>query len=137
MSSFLKNLKDAVDNGEFNSDAAKKINEIDMLADTTITTKKSDKIEIKTVSDEEVALINSEYEKQMENIRIIDEINNKIKTLIDIDEMILNSVIDMNTFILEIKNKFSAEFDGNDTRFTKLQEKINELNSKYGSIINN
>ena len=83
MSTFLENLKKSVETGEFNSEAAKKIIEIDKLAEEKIKslTKTGQSIEdsdlaksvddrikeagVKIISEEEALELNSQYEKKM------------------------------------------------------------------------
>jgi predicted SprT family Zn-dependent metalloprotease len=74
-SDFLKNLKNAVETGDFNSDAAKKINEISSLAETKTVTeseealnKRLESVGIKILTDDDVEL-NSQYEEKMEEIK--------------------------------------------------------------------
>jgi hypothetical protein len=155
-SEFLKNLKNAVDTGEFNSDAAKKINEIDKLADIIAPTggaeanleKRLKEAGVKTVTEEEALELNSEYEKKMneikkveqENKRIADLINmidTQLKTLIEIEEMVKASIEDMSSFMDELEVKFEKEFESEDPMYAELSQKIDEITSKYGSIINN
>jgi hypothetical protein len=125
---FLDNLKKAVETGEFNSEAAKKIIEIDKLADE----KKNafglvtDRIEksgyAKSVTEEEAAPINSEYEKQMELVKKQDEENKRIAdltnlvgtqldTLGEIEDMVELSIADMLSFVDELEGRFQKEFD--------------------------
>ena len=73
MSDFLDNLKKSVEEGEFNSEAAKKINQVDDLAEQVLEEKSVQEIEdsvldtavaggVRTVDEDEVARLNSEYE---------------------------------------------------------------------------
>jgi len=164
---FLENLKKAVDTGEFNSEAAKKIIEIDKLADEKLSTmtKSGEVIEdsklsksitervklggVKTVSEEEALTLNSEYEKKMQKIQdddaenkriaeIMNVVDKQLATLEEIEEMVKLSVQDMLSFVQELKLKFSKEFEAKDPLFMSLLAKINEVNMKYNnSIINN
>jgi len=80
MTDFLKNLKDAVDNGEFNSEAANKINEIHATADgfskTNTVEELTDKVNRRTdvsavdgvVDVENIPEINSNYDERMKDI---------------------------------------------------------------------
>ena len=76
MSDFLENLKKSVDEGTFNSEAAKKINTVDELAEEKLEEKSTGEIDealhervfaggIRTVDEDEVAKLNSEYEEKM------------------------------------------------------------------------
>jgi len=142
-SNFLENLKKSVEEGDFNSEAAKKILEIDRLADE----KKNafglvgDRIEktgyAESVSEEEAAAINSEYEKKMEEVKKQDAVNQQLATLIEIEDMVKASIIDMLSYAEELDDKFSKEFENEDPMFGELAQKIEQINSKYNSIINN
>jgi excinuclease UvrABC ATPase subunit len=164
-SSFLDNLKNAVDKGEFNSEAAKKILEVSKLADTKIPVggirsesdledlQKSinDRLEkagVRTVTEEEAASVNSDYDKKMEEIRLADIENKRIaeqanavdiqlKTLIEIEGMVEASVRDMITFVEELEDKFEKEIDEENPMFGELSQKIESIHSKYNPIINN
>ena len=143
MENFLQNLKNAVDKGEFNSDAAKKINEIDKLADEKIKTAENsieerlEKAGVKTVTEEEAAALNSNYEKKMEEIKKQDMVNKQLATLIEIEEMTKSTISDMMSYIDELEDKFAKEFDGEDPMYGELNQKIEQIKLKYNSIINN
>ena len=153
--SFLDNIKNAVENGEFNSEAAKKILEIEQLADEKI--KVADMKDLsksidqrlknagtKIVTEEEAVAANSEYEKKMEKIKKADEENKKkaelanvTSTLEEIESMVIASVEDMFSHINELEDKFNKEFEEKNPIFEKLYVKIEQIKSKYQSIINN
>ena len=155
MSEFLENLKNAADTGEFNSDAAKKINEIAKLADSKSSTqsaseldKRLDAVGVKNVTAEEAVALNSQYEKNMEKIKFDDAVNAQIATLIDIDDMIKLSIGDMFDFITELElkfkdkleltnSKYDDEFKLNESVIINLSKQINDLKSKYSTFINN
>ena len=144
MNPFLESLKKSVETGEFNSEAAKKINEIDKLADIIAPTggaaanieKRLKEAGIKTVTEEEALTLNSEYDKKMEEIKKQDTVNLQLATLTDIEDMVKLSVDDMVSFIKELEDKFKKEFDENDPIFEKLKTKIIEIKLKYISFIN-
>lgn len=153
-SPFLDNLKNAVEKGEFNSEAAKKIIEVAKLADEKknafgLVTDRLEKAGFaKSVSEEEATVLNSDYEKKMEELKKQDEENKRIadltnmvdtqvKTLVEIEEMVKASVEDMASFIDELETKFSKEFAAEDPMFGELSQKIEQIKSKYNSIINN
>jgi hypothetical protein len=165
-SNFLENLKKAVDTGEFNSEAEKKIIEVDKLADEKIKTmtKPNEAIDdsdlsksvterlkragVKTVSEEEALELNSEYEKKMQKIKDDDAENKRIaeltnlidkqvSTLVEIEDMVKLSVKDMVSFIEELELKFSKEFQENNPIFEELKTKIMQMRIKYVSFINN
>jgi hypothetical protein len=153
-SSFLENLKKSVDNGEFNSEAAKKIIEVDKLADE----KKNaldlvqDRLEksgyAKSVTEEEATALNSQYEIEMEAIKKKDEENKKIaemhniadnslRTLLEIEDMVKASIIDMFSYVDELNSEFGNEFKNENLIFGELSQKLKQIQSKYSSIINN
>lgn len=160
MSEFLENLKNAADNGEFNSEAAKKIKEINDLAENkagSIKTKEDfenlkEKIEKvsdnSAVTEEEALELNSQYEKQMEKIKEHDMINAQIATLVEIEDMVKLSISDMFEFIQtlnenfkekleEANSKYSSEFASENQPIIELAEKINTIENKYSELINN
>lgn len=140
---FLENLKKAVDTGEFNSDAAKKIKEIAELAEEKIGNadallkKRLEDSGVRTVSEEEAVQLNSEYEMKMEDIKKRDAINKNVATLIEIEDMVKLSIEDMFSFMDELENKFSKEIEAQDPYFIDLTQQIGKIKSKYNFIINN
>lgn len=139
-SNFLDNLKKAVEDGDFNSDAAKRIIDIDKLADEKKNTPAlnkisddidNDNIQIKTVSEDEAAMIQSNYEKEMEKIKKQDAINRQLATLIEIEDMVKASIEDMLLFAQELEEKFEKEFEAEDPMFGDLSLKIEEVKNKY------
>ncbi|MFA5207125.1 MAG: hypothetical protein WC428_00345 [Candidatus Paceibacterota bacterium] len=151
MSTFLENLKKSVETGEFNSEAAKKIIEIDKLAEEKIKslTKTGQSIEdsdlaksvddrikeagVKIISEEEALELNSQYEKKMEEIKKQDAANQQLATIIDIEDMVKLSIGDMMTFVAELESKF----DKAEPIYKDLLAKLEEIKTKYNSIINN
>lgn len=137
MSKFLEDLKKAVEEGEFNSEAARKVNEIDKLASIKEGTKELDKIyskeNIKTVTGEEAVVINSEYEEKMLEIKEKDLNLQQIKTLVDIEETVRLSIHDMTEFIQTLEESF----DRSNSNYDELFKEIDKIKTKYGSIINN
>ena len=149
MNDFLNNLKKAADNGEFNSDAAKKINEISELADIKLTGNTETNIEklkeslkkritdtnkTNAVTEEEALELNSEYEKKMEKIKKQDAVNTQLATLIEIEDMVKASILDMFSFTDELENKFEKEFKLKDPMFDDLVKKIRKIKNKYNYI---
>ena len=139
-SNFLENLKKAVDDGNFNSDAAKRIIEIDKLADEKKSTPALNKIaddidngniKLKTVTEEEAAMIDSNYEKEMGKIKKQDAINKQLATLVEIEDMVKASIEDMLSFAQELEQKFEKEFEVEDPMFGALSLKIEEVKNKY------
>lgn len=137
MGTFLDNLKKAVDNGDFNSEAAKKINDIDELADTKKDTKVIDNIldknPPKAITEEEAEVINAEYEKKMLEIKEKDLVLQQIKILQEIDETVMLSVQDMRDFIQTLEESF----DNKNPIHGGIFGEIEKIKNKYSSIINN
>ena len=150
MNPYLESLKKAVDTGDFNSEAAKKIIQIDKNADNVqgLSLTEEEKAELAkrrldgtlkentVVTEEEVLKLNSEYEKEMAKIKKEDTVNLQLATLTDIEDMVIASVNDMVSFIKELEDKFKKEFDENDPIFEKLKTKTIEIKLKYVSFIN-
>jgi hypothetical protein len=129
-SPFLENLKNAVDKGDFNSEAAKKIKAVDELADTKIDSE--EKIDerlkiagVKTVSEEEAEVINAEYEIKMQEIKEKDLVLKQIKTLQEIDETIKLSVGDLKDFIQTLEESFDKENPLHAELFTEIEKMKN------------
>ena len=137
MSEFLDNLKNAVEKGNFNSEAAKKINEIDKLADekkgsTPQLNYIADKIDDGTIklkkgTEEEIESAMTEYEEKMEKFKKQDLILNQIAALQNMSFMIQMSIQDMNEFIRTLEEKFDVSDDENKALF----DEINAMKKKY------
>jgi hypothetical protein len=138
-SDFLNNLKKTVESGEFNSEAAKKIIELNALADIAKTQpiphelwdKAREKTITEAVTEQEAAAINSVYEEKMANIKKQDAINAQIATLVDIEDMVKASIEDMFAFTDELEEKFKKEFESEDSMFGELYQKIENLKLQY------
>ena len=134
---FLNSLKNAVETGEFNSDAAKKIeeiNEINKLVDEKLKNKYKDgkaKILPVDVTSEEELKLKSDYEKKMEEIKQNDIANKQLATLIEIEDMVKLSIEDMFSFVDELESKFDKEFESENQAFGDLCQKIQQIKSKY------
>jgi len=164
MSDFLEKLKNAVENEEFNSEAAKKILEINKLAESKIgngTEADIEKLkeslmkreasseeskESKAVSEEEALELNSKYEEKMKALKDEERKNKEIAdhenmvhqqliTLMDIEAMVKASIGDMFEFADGLESRFDEEFEAKDPRFVDLILKIKEIKSKYKPII--
>jgi hypothetical protein len=64
-------------------------------------------------------------------------VDTQLKTLVEIEEMVKASIEDMSSFIDELESRFEKELDNEDPIFADLSQKIDEISSKYSSIINN
>jgi len=152
MSDFLDKLKKAVDEEEFNSDAAKKIIEINDLADTKTVAGSSEELDkrleaagVKNVSAEEAVALNSQYEKEMEKIKENDAINGQIATLIEIEDMVKLSINDMFDFISELedtladklkeaRSKHTDEFAKENQAYITLSQQIELSTGKFAEF---
>jgi len=143
MGSFLESLKKDLETGEFNSEAAKKIIEIDRLADEKknaeqLIEKRLEEVGVVKLKTEDVEILNSDYDEKMEKIKRIDAGNERLADLIDREEQILQAINNMITVANDSKEGFAAEFEAKDPAFGDLLAKINQINMKYNnSVINN
>ena len=135
MSKFLDDLKKAADTGEFNSEAAKKIIQVDKLANNANVENLADRLEkagIKTVEGENIAEINSDYEKSMQEIKEKDLALHQIAILREIDETLMLSLYDMKDFVTTVESSFDkAKFVN-----AELFQEVEKIKNKYSSIIN-
>lgn len=152
MSKFLEDLKNAADNGEFNSDAAKKINEIDELAEKKASEMGEDELQESlekraqetpavAVTEEEALELNSQYEEKMEALKTLDAENKKIalaetaknqlKTLIEIEDMVKLTIQDMMFHIESLEENFKEEFMSEISEFGELSQKMEAIQTKY------
>ena len=153
MAKFLEDLKNAVTTGDFNSEAAKKIIEISNLADAKLNRDLSPeerlaalKTSVKAnysgntavvVNEEELAELNSEYEKHMQEIQEIDIVNAQLATLIEIENIVKSGMDEMIGFIEELETRFSEKFKNESFVFSELYLKIEAIKTKYKNFLNN
>lgn len=149
MSEFLDNLKKAADMGEFNSDAAKKILDINKLADSKLGNGSKEDLEnlkknieekyknsVEPVTEEKALEANSEYDRKMDQLKKMDFINAQIATLTDIEDAVKLTIEDMFSFVDELEKQFKKMLEDNDPLLKPLSDKIEEIKSKYSSNIN-
>lgn len=151
MSEFLDNLKNAADNGEFNSEAAKKILEINELAEQKLGAGKPEDLEKiqesltkrvedigvnEPVSEEKAVEVNTEYERKMAQFKKLDAVNGQLAMLTEIEDMVKLTILDMFSFIKELEDRFKEEFETEDPMLGDLHLKIESIENKYKSIIN-
>jgi len=110
---FLKKLEDSVNNGDFNSEVAKKINEITTLADKEKIPKKDELVEkrladlgIQTLDDKDPKII-AEYDRVTKVYKLEDRIVTILSHLYDIERKFKN---ELEKQLLEIEN-FIKEID--------------------------
>jgi hypothetical protein len=135
-SPFLEGLKKSVESGEFNSDVAKKIIELDKLADTKNDTvaieKLQEEVGVKSIDAEEFEKLNSDYEKKMQEIREKDLVLQQIAMLQSIEETVRLTVYDMRDFIKDLEDNFKKDNPNHVPLFLEIEK----IKSKYNSIIN-
>lgn len=153
-SSFLDNLKKAVETGEFNSEAANKINEIEQLAKIKASGKSIQDLEknvddrlkqagTRTVNEKDAIESNITFETKMlelkkeeaENLKIAErenEIYNDIKSLDEFNISIEAYLSDLFDFIEFLETNYKDD----DPTCSKLLSRIKELRTKYGSLLN-
>lgn len=140
MTKFLDDLKNALDNGEFNSKAAEKINVLVQMADSKTDLNelkenyeeryKLDSSKIEDISEFEMVEKKTEYEIKMKELKEIDIINSEIALLMDIEYMVQQTIDDMLNHINEIKTKHSENLEAN-TKYTQLANEIKRIEDKY------
>jgi len=143
---FLDNLKQSLDKGEFNSEAAKTINQLDELANGALHRAKQGsggieqnlQTEIKKhnmaappVTKAEAEEANRIAEAQMEAVKENNAVLKVIATLLNIEEMVYESVKDMTYHIYEIEDRFDIENPAHKEIFVA----VNKIKEKYGSLI--
>ena len=86
---------------------------------------------VEPVSEEKAIESNTEYEKKMEQFKRLDVINAQLATLIEIEDMVKLSVMDMFDFIEGLEKRFEKEIESDDQMCKDLFLKIKEIKSKY------
>lgn len=140
MSKFLEDLKKAADKGEFNSEAAKKIIEVNEAADNKAKNMDTEQLEgslkkrmedtpVEPVSEDKMTELNSEYEKKMSEIKEVDAANNQLAMLIEIEDMVKLTLADMMGHIESLEENLKDKLDA--SPYQELKSKIEEIKSKY------
>lgn len=139
---FLKNLQNAVETGNFNSEAAKKINEIAELAEGKIIEKTVEELqdavekrvedsEVKSIPAEELEEVKTvtmtEYEKKMKAFKDQDKVNSEIAVLKNFDYYLLNQLTELGNTIAMLGKKY----EGQNKKWTDLFNLMDELSKKY------
>lgn len=140
MSEFLDKLKKAVDEGEFNSEAAKKINEIEkrsMEIDPNeaekLLEKRLEESGAKIITEDEVVAKNIDYDKKLEQLKYIDGLNKQIATLRDMENMVLLSIQDMLQYVKTVDENFNFDKE-NEENNKKLNDEIQRIKDRFGSL---
>jgi hypothetical protein len=139
---FLDDLKKAVDTGEFNSEAAKKVIEVEKKADVLAPNAEANieqrlkDVGIKTVSEDVANTSKTEYDMKMKALREIDAINSHTANLIEIEDMVKASINDMLSFANDLEIQFGEKFKTGAVHYGNMQSQINAIKTKYSSINN-
>jgi len=143
-SEFINNLKNAIESGDFNSDASKKINDIVNTSDgikyedarnhlmniikSLDVNKNVNIVDYFESESEYMNYLNNEYHEEL--------LENDINKLILLDTKIHEKIIDLFKYIDELNNKYNViELNSNDNNLNRLIDLINKIKSKYKSII--
>jgi len=139
---FLENLKNAVEEGNFNSEAARKINEISELAESKGAGKKVEELEevvekrleeagVVEVPEEDLPGLKTnemtEYEEKMNGFKEQDKVNSEIAILHNINKVLLNTMTDLGNTIALLGKKY----EGENKKWTDLFNLMDELTEKY------
>ena len=139
---FLNNLKNAVDTGDFNSEAAQKINEITEQVDMNAEEKSVPELEeavdkrleesgVKTVPEEELGEIKTvamtEYEEKMKEFKDRDKVNSEIALLHNLDFDLKNRLTEMGNTVALLGKKY----EGLNKKWTDLFNLMDQLAEKY------
>ena len=139
---FLNNLKNAVETGNFNSEAAKKINEIVKHVETEIEKKSVTELEealdkrleesgVKTISEEELGEIKTvdmtEYEEKMKAFKEQDKVNSEIALLHNFNNDLMNRLTELGNTIALLGKKY----EGQTKKWTDLFNLMDSLTEKY------
>jgi len=141
MGEFLENLKNAVEEGEFNSDAAKKINAIDEKAGKINPQDAERLIEKRLeesgggfdVEEKEMKEKNIAYDREMEEIKYNDLILKQIATIKDMEHMVTLSVQDMFQFLKTIEENYA--FDKEKEGDEKLLLEIERVRTRFQPVL--
>ena len=143
MSDFLNGLNDALKSGEFNSDAAKNINEISELAEKKTDNldeieRKINSIKGKSVTKEVAEQKNSEFEHALRRQKEQDAILSKISLVYDLEEQanimlleISELVTERNNHIADLLKYIESLTELLDMGGSDFKDSIDEIKKKY------
>jgi len=131
---FLKNLKDALDSGDFNSDAAKKIGEINKMADEININLSNDEISdklnkfgVKNIDENDIKM-NEIFDETIKDIKKDDLFNKIIANLLNINKSIENIINnELIPYLKNIENEYNEEIKNNQN----LNSLIIKIKEKY------
>ena len=141
---FLSKLKAAVDSGEYDPDIVKKFDEINEQADMVkgkkipdeILNNVKEKINLLAVDKDVAENANVEYEEKMRMIEKQDAVNKQLSILMDIEDMVNNSINDMLVFIDEIDEMFREEFLNENPVYGELYLKMTSIRNRFNKLNN-
>lgn len=141
MGKFLENLRNAVESGEFNSDAAKRINEIALGADKIkinseedlkeLETKLKSSVPVKELTDEEKKQLSLENEKYEEQIKEENKINSLIASIMNQDDSIMLMIEEHVNQLTTIEESYI----GDKEKYQNILDIINKFRSKYSNLV--
>ena len=131
---FLKNLKDALDSGDFNSDAAIKIGEINKMADEININLSNDEISdklnkfgVKNIDENDIKM-NEIFDETIKDIKKDDLFNKIIANLLNINKSIENIINnELIPYLKNIENEYNEEIKNNQN----LNSLIIKIKEKY------
>jgi hypothetical protein len=139
--SFLDKLKSALDDGNFNSDIATKLNEIVKVSEGKDYNEVSSKLEkiqaeqesFEDIGDETMGKSVKEHSDMIKKYAREDKINKEIALLIDMDEMVSVSINDLVEHCNDVKERFEDEKELDDMMKT-LRFQLLDIKEKYSNI---
>lgn len=129
---FLDNLKDVLDNGKFNSQAAIHLNKIHEAAENVDAREVEEKLkksyeDVKPVGEEEAEEMNKVYEDKISKLRELDEINKALVSLINLEA----NVNDALEILKNETNAIDTEFIIDAPQYDDLYAKIKEIKKHF------
>jgi DNA-binding ferritin-like protein len=138
---FLNKLKNALDDGNFNSDIATKLNEIVKVSEGKDYNEVSSKLEkiqaeqesFEDIGDETMGKSVKEHSDMIKKYAREDKINKEIALLIDMDDMVAATISDLVDHCNEVEKRF-LEDTKQDEMIRVLRIKILEITEKYNNL---
>jgi hypothetical protein len=128
---FLEELKKAVEEGNFNSEAAKKINDIDKLAESMLASGSLKNKDLNNNIDPNVKFEETEEAiAKLKEIKLQDEINAEIANISNMEDDLLLHF----DYIKESLESIESKYDKENPLYNDLFVKIDELKSIFEKI---
>lgn len=132
--SFLDGLKNALDSGEFNSDAAKYITEIHKAAENVDIRETEEKLEKNReaivnapVDADEIKKREEEYEEKITKLKRLDSINATLVSIINLEADVNDALTNLKSYIDEIEE----DFIGDESEYEELKEKLEKIKKHF------